>query len=90
MERILMIKFYDTSSLLLKATSLHEEERFVISSITLQELENIKSSGRKDIETKHNARLVLHYLDEHDNYDIHIFTNNTWHSPIKYFLKYII
>jgi predicted ribonuclease YlaK len=71
-----MIKFYDTSSLLLKATSLHEEERFVISSITLQELENIKSSGRKDIETKHNARLVLHYLDEHDNYDIHIFTNN--------------
>ena len=70
-----MIKFYDTSSLLLKATSLHEEP-FVISSITLQELENIKSSGRKDLETKHNARLVLNYLDNHDNYTIHIFTNS--------------
>lgn len=70
-----MIKFYDTSSLLLKATSLHEEP-FVISSITLQELESIKSSGRKDLETKHNARLVLNYLDTHDNYTIHIFTNS--------------
>jgi predicted ribonuclease YlaK len=70
-----MIKFYDTSSLLLKATSLHEEP-FVISSITLQELENIKSSGRKDLEVKHNARLVLNYLDNHDNYTIHIFTNS--------------
>jgi predicted ribonuclease YlaK len=70
-----MIKFYDTSSLLLKATSLHEEP-FVISSITLQELENIKSSGRKDLETKHNARLVLNYLDNHNNYTIHIFTNS--------------
>ena len=70
-----MIKFYDTSSLLLKATSLHEEP-FVISSITLQELENIKSSGRKDLETKHNARLILNYLDTHDNYTIHIFTNS--------------
>lgn len=70
-----MIKFYDTSSLLLKATSLHEEP-FVISSITLQELENIKSSGRKDLETKYNARLVLNYLDNHDNYTIHIFTNS--------------
>ena len=70
-----MIKFYDTSSLLLKATSLHEEP-FVISSITLQELENIKSSGRKDLEIKHNARLVLNYLDNHDNYTIHIFTNS--------------
>ena len=70
-----MIKFYDTSSLLLKATSLHEEP-FVISSITLQELENIKGSGRKDLETKHNARLILNYLDTHDNYTIHIFTNS--------------
>ena len=70
-----MIKFYDTSSLLLKATSLHKEP-FVISSITLQELENIKSSGRKDLETKHNARLILNYLDTHDYYTIHIFTNS--------------
>ena len=39
------IKFYDTSSLLLKVDSLfEEEEKFVISSITLEELENIKKS----------------------------------------------
>ena len=47
-------KFYDTSSLLLKAETLFEEgERFAISSITLNELENIKTSSHKDAELKY-------------------------------------
>jgi predicted ribonuclease YlaK len=56
-------KFYDTSSLLL----LSDEElnqNFIISSITLNELENIKTSRNKDFEVKVAARHVLHKLFE--------------------------
>ena len=50
-------KFYDTSSLLLKANSLFEDGiLFAISSITLNELENIKTSSHKDAEVKYAAR----------------------------------
>lgn len=55
--------FYDTSSLLL----LNDEElnkNFMISSITLNELENIKTSRNKDFEIKAAARHVLHKLFE--------------------------
>ena len=55
--------FYDTSSLLL----LSDEElnqNFIISSITLNELENIKTSRNKDFEVKAAARHVLHKLFE--------------------------
>lgn len=60
-----MINFYDTSSLLLKVSSLFEENiPFAISSITLDELENIKTSSNKDQEVKYAARKLLHMLDE--------------------------
>lgn len=60
-----MINFYDTSSLLLKVGSLFEENiPFAISSITLDELENIKTSSNKDQEVKYAARKLLHMLDE--------------------------
>jgi predicted ribonuclease YlaK len=68
-------KFYDTSSLLLKASNLFEDETpFAISSITLNELEMIKTSSHKDAELKYSARKLLHLLDEHrGTYDIQIF-----------------
>lgn len=60
-----MTNFYDTSSLLLKVDSLFEENiPFAISSITLDELENIKTSSNKDQEVKYAARKLLHMLDE--------------------------
>ena len=71
-----MIKFYDTSSLLVKADKLfdQQEERFAISSITLGELEDIKTSPHKDAEIKYRARQLLHTLDEHmGNYDLWIY-----------------
>lgn len=70
-------KFYDTSSLLLKANNLFEDGApFAISSITLNELENIKTSTHKDQEVKYAARHLLHLLDEHrDEYDIQIYRN---------------
>lgn len=51
------------------------DERFFISSVTLQELEEIKTSSRKDDEIKYKARKVLHLLDENsDKYDVVIYT----------------
>ena len=70
-----MIKFYDTSSLLMNYNNL-SKEHFAISSITLQELENIKTSNRKEEDVKHNARLITKYLANSDNYTVHIFNNN--------------
>lgn len=69
------MKFYDTSSLLLKADSLFTDgEPFAISSITLKELEEIKVSANKDANIKYAARHLLHALDEHDGeYEVSIF-----------------
>lgn len=47
----------------------------MISSVTLQELEHIKVSGRKSEEVKYNARKVLHILDENpEKYTAVVFT----------------
>lgn len=78
-------RFYDTSSLLLKLDSLFgsNEPPFAISSITLNELEEIKTSGTKDADIKYAARKLLHILDEHHGeYDIHIYTEKML-EPIK-------
>lgn len=63
-------KFYDTCSLL----RLQEQaftEKFFISSITLHELEGIKTSNRKDESTKAQARQLLRLLVERpDEYTV--------------------
>lgn len=61
------IKFYDTSALLVKEKFNFYEEEYVISIITLQELENLKSSNSTDEETKHRVRKLLRFLDENLN-----------------------
>ena len=69
-------KFYDTCSLLLKASHLFddENEKIVISSITLQELEDIKTSSHKDADIKYSARKLLKVLNDNiSKIDIHIF-----------------
>lgn len=59
-------KFYDTCSLILKANHLWDEDcTIVISSVTLEELEHIKTSANKDPDVKFAARKVVHELDEH-------------------------
>ena len=59
-------KFYDTCSLILKASHLWEEDTtIVISSITLEELEHIKTASNKDPDVKFAARKVVRELDEH-------------------------
>lgn len=60
-------KCYDTCSLLEQAGHLFDSDEFtlVISSITLEELENIKTSSNKDPDVKYAARKVLTDMDEH-------------------------
>ena len=72
------INFYDTSSLLLMAEDLFKNnERFAIASITLEELENIKSSANKDSDIKYTARKLARLLNEHmGEYDVEFFNEN--------------
>lgn len=63
-----MTKIYDTSSLLIKADEIFEEEdKIVITNISLKELENIKTSANKDSSIKYAARQLLHKLDENSD-----------------------
>lgn len=65
MERI---KFYDTNELLHSLDSI--EGKIYLSSITLQELEHIKTSKNKDEDVRFEARKVTRYLREHqDSYE---------------------
>lgn len=62
----MMNKFYDTCSLILNKDNLfNTKERFIISSITLDELENLKNSSKTDLDNKIAVRHLLHQLDEH-------------------------
>lgn len=70
------MKFYDTNALLVLQEKVLEE-KFFISSVTLQELEHIKTSRNKDDEIKYKARKILHILDENeDKYEVIIYDKN--------------
>ena len=63
-----MTKFYDTSSLLLIGEkAFNEEDIVIISSITLKELERIKTSANKDFHIKYTARKLLNLLDKNSD-----------------------
>ena len=70
-------KFYDTCALLnlVDDSSLFDEE-FFISSITLHELEHIKTSRNKDEYVRYAARKLTRLLDENYNmYYVVVFDN---------------
>lgn len=76
------IKFYDTSALLEGLEDVFKEE-FVISSITLKELENIKTSAHKDAHQKYQVRKLLQLLiNNQDKYFVWIY-NNEMLAPIE-------
>ena len=71
--RTTTFKFYDTSSLLVIGSELFDN-RFAISSITLEELESIKVSANKDSDIKYAARQLLNQLYHNtDKYDVIIY-----------------
>lgn len=71
------MKFYDTSSLLeLTAERLSSDRTFVLSSITLKELEEIKNSKIKSEDLKIQAQnLTKWLLYNKDKYEVIIFKN---------------
>ena len=64
-------RFYDTNALLNLLEGAFEEE-FICSYITLQEIESIKTSGKKEEETKYKARKLAKLFDKYDNYEVKI------------------
>lgn len=71
-------KFFDTSSLLQSEDNIFSSDyQVVISSITLTELEHIKTSYNKDEDIKVAARKLINLLDENiNNYKLVIFETN--------------
>ena len=71
----LVIKFFDTNALLLlQEKTFEERDKFIISNISLKELEFIKTSGTKDPEIKWAARHILRLLsDNSDKYEIELY-----------------
>ena len=74
-------KFYDTCSLLLNVHHLWDDldSRLVLSSITLEELENIKTSANKDIDIKFAARQITNELDKHFGEYIVVFWDESFY-----------
>ena len=84
MNYLTIYNFYDTCSLLLRVDDLfwNPDEHIVISSITLEELESIKTSAKKDENIKHDARVLLRKLAAYrDKYEVWIF-NESMLAPI--------
>ena len=68
-------KFYDTCSILAEIDNDNLfAEKFYISSTSLHELENIKTSKNKTEDVRYKARKLSHLLDEHYNdYDVVVY-----------------
>lgn len=79
--------FYDTCALLEAQQTIFEnkDDKIYISNITIHELEDIKTSGKKDEETKYAARKLLHLLNQNeDKYKIVLY-QSSWDEEIKKF-----
>ena len=59
--------FLDTNILLKHLNRVKQLNKFYISSVTLEELEDIKSSGRKTEDIRYAARRAVRWLNENEN-----------------------
>lgn len=72
--------FYDTCALLNLQEKAYDNGLFYISSVTLFELENIKTSSTKSEEVKYKARHATKFLDKYDGqYKVINYTNEQAH-----------
>jgi len=77
-----MSKFYDTCALL-ELQNQAFNSHFLISNITLKELELIKTSSSKDFDIKYKARKLIHLLDENEDKYTIINYQKDWDEAIK-------
>lgn len=72
------IKFVDTNILLSNLDTLQKEKFFLLSSVTITELENIKVSKNKTDEIRYNARKAVRFLnDNSDKYKVIVYDSKT-------------
>lgn len=77
--------FYDTSSLIEIAEDIEKYSNILISSISLKELETIKTAQNKDLAVKRATQLVTRFFNDHlDKYQVIIFKTEML-SPIERF-----
>ena len=77
--------FYDTNALLKLGEKVYEDgDRFFISSVTLQELEDIKTSSRKDEEVKQRAKNAIRLLDNNEGKYTVVFHSGSANIPHDY------
>ena len=70
------VKFLDTNALLSLGTKAYDTS-FAVSSVTLQELEHIKTNKNKDDNVKYQARVATRLMDENpDKYSVVIYNND--------------
>lgn len=82
-----MTKFFDTNILLSHLDVVDKENFFLLSSVTLRELEHIKV-GTKSEDVKYEARRATRYLNEHSNkYKVIVYDLNSQCDFCKYGLE---
>lgn len=82
------IKFLDTNILLSHLDAIEKEDKFLLSSVTLSELESIKTSGNKSEDIKYAARKAEHFLDENkDKYEVIVYDINAKCDFLEYGLE---
>lgn len=72
-----MTKFVDTNVLLSQVDQLEKEDFFLLSSISITELEDIKTNRNKTDQTRFQARNVVRFLDKNpDKYKVIVYAPN--------------
>lgn len=79
-----MLKFYDTNALLHLLNKAFDEQ-FVLSTKTIEEIEHIKCSDKKDAEIKFSARKLAKLLDINKDKFITVIPNNNTYKILKKF-----
>lgn len=80
------VRFYDTNALIDAVDSAALEGEFAISSITLSELENMKTNS-KDLHKKYKARKTIKYLNENGSFQVVVYNLETEKILSSYYLS---
>ena len=78
-----MINFYDTNALFSNSFKKKTNNIFIISNLTLKELENIKTDPKKDLDIKYKARKVINWLMQNEQRYHIIQYNYKWDRLLK-------
>ena len=82
------MKFVDTNVLLTNLEKLKIDDEFMISSVTLTELEEIKSNKNKTEDIRYKARKAINYLNDHpEKYKVVVYDSKVSSDFVSYRLE---